>query len=198
MWPTARSSVPEPEGVPAHVIFSVVRTLWLSRITAPGVGLRPCRVRSCARSTPSTRFPHALPAPHPPVVVDSAPRWEVVRQQPPGAARAQQVQHGVHQLTAVMNGRAATQLGRWDQRRQQRPLRIGQVGRVAATRRSHPYAPYTATAPVERRSIQPFQTPSSAAAACVTPGQAGKVVVRIGFINGGGWTRTTGPRSVSR
>jgi hypothetical protein len=22
MWPTARSSVPEPEGVPAHVIFS--------------------------------------------------------------------------------------------------------------------------------------------------------------------------------
>ncbi len=84
-----------------------------------------------------------------------------MRQQPPDTPRAQPVQHGVHQLPAVVHGWAATRFGRRDQRRQQRPLRIGQVGRVAATRRSHLYTPYSTTDPLDHRSIQPFQTPSS-------------------------------------
>jgi len=105
-------------------------------------------------------LPHPLPTPLPPVVVDRAPGRKVVRQQPPGAPRAQPVQHGVDQLAAVVDRWAATRLGRRGQRRQQRPLRIGQVGRVAATRRSHLYAPYTARNPVERRSLPAFQTPS--------------------------------------
>jgi hypothetical protein len=51
LWPAARPSVPEPEGVPAHVIFSVVLTLWLSKTAALGVGRRPWRTRSRTRST---------------------------------------------------------------------------------------------------------------------------------------------------
>jgi hypothetical protein len=58
-----------------------------------------------------------------------------VRQQPPGTPRAQPVQHGVDQFPAVVDGGAAARLGRRDQRRQKRPLPVGEVGRVAATRR---------------------------------------------------------------
>src|SRR6266542_1772926 len=100
-------------------------------------------------------FPQPLLPPQAPVVVDGLPGWKVVRQQPPGTAGAQPVQHGIDQLTAVVDRGAATRLGRGDKRRQQRPLWIGEVGRVAATRGRH------LDAPCRPRNTTPQPTPFS-------------------------------------
>ena len=53
-------------------------------------------------------------------------------QQPPSTTGPQPVGHGVDQLAAVMEGRAATGLGCRDQWDKQLPLGVGQVGWVAA------------------------------------------------------------------
>ena len=60
---------------------------------------------------PVDLFPQALLPPAAEVVVDGLPRRQVMREQPPGAARPEPVGHGVDQLAAVMEGRAATGLG---------------------------------------------------------------------------------------
>ena len=55
-----------------------------------------------------------------------------MREQPPGAAGPQPIGHGVDQLAAVMDGWPTARLGRGDERSQQLPLGIGQVGGIAA------------------------------------------------------------------
>jgi hypothetical protein len=78
-----------------------------------------------------------------------------------GAARRTAGAGVEHVKYAVMHGRAPTGLGCGDQWCKQRPLPIGEAGGVTVRRRSHQQAPCRTRDPVERRSLQPFQTPSS-------------------------------------
>ena len=105
-------------------------------------------------------FPQPLVSPAAEVVVDGLPGWQVVGQQPPGAAGSQPVGDGVDQLPAVMDGWAAARLGGRDERGEQLPLGVGQVGWVAAT------VGVTGSFLVadgirQPRIIRAFQTPSS-------------------------------------
>jgi hypothetical protein len=68
-------------------------------------------------------------------VVDGLPGWQVMGQQPPGAAGPHPVGHGVDQLAAVVDGWSAARLGGRDERGEQLPLGVGQVGWVAAAGR---------------------------------------------------------------
>jgi hypothetical protein len=56
-------------------------------------------------------------------------------QQPPGAARPQPVQHRIEQLAALTDRGTPTRLGRWDQRFEDAPPSVGEVGAVAAAQR---------------------------------------------------------------
>jgi hypothetical protein len=49
-------------------------------------------------------------------------------EQPPGVAGPEPVGDGVNQLAVVMEGRAATGLGRRNEREKRLPLGVGQVG----------------------------------------------------------------------
>jgi hypothetical protein len=73
-------------------------------------------------------LPQSLLPPGAEVVVDGLPGRQVMGQQPPGAAGPQPVGHSVDQLAAVMDGRAATRLGRRDERGREPPLGVGEVG----------------------------------------------------------------------
>jgi hypothetical protein len=82
-----------------------------------------------------------------------------VGQQPPGAARPQPVQHRVEQLTALVDRRPPAGLGLGDERCQDLPLGVGQVGAVAAAGRRQG-ALLKEEGTVKRRNLQPSQTPS--------------------------------------
>jgi hypothetical protein len=69
MWPAARSSVPEPEGVPAHVIFWSVATH-----AEPSVGSLPRRVRWPAAGAAGRSSPAARPAAATPTGSTAPPR----------------------------------------------------------------------------------------------------------------------------
>ena len=56
-------------------------------------------------------LPDTLAAPRPEVMIDGAPRRQVVRQQVPGATAADGVTNPIYNLAAGMFGRAATGLG---------------------------------------------------------------------------------------
>ena len=60
-------------------------------------------------------------------------------QQPPGTARPQPVRHRVEQLAALVDGEPPARLGLRDERAEDLPLGVGQVGAVAAAgrRRAH-------------------------------------------------------------
>jgi hypothetical protein len=82
-------------------------------------------------------LPQPLLPPAAEVVVDGLPGRQVMGQQPPGAASPQPVGHGVDQLAAIMDGRAAARLGRGDEWGKQLPLGVGEVGGVRAAGRGH-------------------------------------------------------------
>ncbi len=75
-------------------------------------------------------LPGSVPAPSAEVMKGSAPRWQVMRQHPPRASGAQHIADGIHHLPAgVLDGTAAG-FGRRQQRFQQLPLPVVQVGGV--------------------------------------------------------------------
>ena len=77
-------------------------------------------------------LPQPLLPPAAEVVVDGLPRRQVLGQQPPGTARAQPVQHRVEQLAALVEGRPPAGHGLGDERAEDLPLGVGQVGAAAA------------------------------------------------------------------
>src|SRR5262249_35280928 len=77
------------------------------------------------------RLPGAVALPAPEVGVDGLPGRQVVRQQAPGPAGAQEVADAVDDLADVDAAGATTRLGGGDHRRQHSPLGVGQVGRVS-------------------------------------------------------------------
>jgi hypothetical protein len=87
-------------------------------------------------------LPQPLLPPAAEVVVDGLPGRQVVGQQPPGTAGPQPVGHGVDQLAAVMEGWAAAGLGRRDERGQELPLGIGQVGGIVPAGWGHGRLPH--------------------------------------------------------
>jgi hypothetical protein len=105
-------------------------------------------------------LPQSLLPPAAEVVVDGLPGRQVMREQPPGTAGPQPIGHGVDQLPAVMDGRAAAWLGPRDEGGEQLPLGIGQVGSVRAAWWGHGRLP-GGTGSGQPRIIRPFQTPST-------------------------------------
>src|SRR5690242_4489083 len=83
---------------------------------------------------PSRRTQYSTPARSCSCLADSAvhqmPIGQIVRQQPPGAATAQQVENRVDDLAPLVVGRAAVGGGGRDQRLQEAPLRVRQISRI--------------------------------------------------------------------
>jgi hypothetical protein len=76
--------------------------------------------------------PDAFALPAAKVVVDRLPRRKVMRQEPPGASGAQQVEDGIDDLALVGLARAAAGAGVGDHGRDGGPLIVGQVGGVGS------------------------------------------------------------------
>lgn len=76
--------------------------------------------------------PDAFTLPPAEIVVDGLPGREVVRQEPPSAAGAQQVEDRFHNLALVSFAGAASGAGVRDHWRDGGPLIISQVGGVGA------------------------------------------------------------------
>ena len=75
-------------------------------------------------------LPGSVPAPSAEVMKGSAPRWQVMRQHPPRASGAQHIADGIHHLPAGVFDGTAAGFGRRQQRFQQLPLPVVQVGGV--------------------------------------------------------------------
>ena len=99
---------------------------------------------SCARAGPASPdltgpgpqgvmgpLPGSVPAPSAEVMEGGAPGWQVMRQHPPRASGAQHIADGVHHLPSrVLDGTAAG-FGWRQQRPQQLPLPVVQVGGIS-------------------------------------------------------------------
>jgi hypothetical protein len=73
-------------------------------------------------------FPGAIETPQTEIVIRTLPGWELVREQPPGAATPNNVEDGVQDLTDRMQAGAADSFG-WRQKRvQTSKLGVSQVG----------------------------------------------------------------------
>src|SRR5947209_7424140 len=70
-------------------------------------------------------------------MIDRLPRWELARQQAPVTARAHEVKDAVQDDTPRPLQRTTSRFGRGDQRFQNLPLGISQVGSIEAGRRGH-------------------------------------------------------------
>ena len=109
----------------------------LRRLRGLAVNDRSCGLWSSSRSLPypTTKFvvdalPSPVIVPSAKVTVDQLPRWEVVGQHAPLAAGTIYVEDGVNDLAPRMLGRRRSRLWRRDQRFQNFPLFVGEVGRV--------------------------------------------------------------------
>jgi hypothetical protein len=85
-----------------------------------------------------TALPLGCPdPPGAPVGVDRLPRRQVVGQQPPGTACPHPVPQRIHDLPTLMDSRPATRLDSGNQRSEQFPFSIGQIGGVRTPRNHH-------------------------------------------------------------
>ncbi len=75
----------------------------------------------------------AVPFPQRKIVMHRALRWQVLGQGAPLAAGSQHVEDAVQNLTDIDLPFPAATLRRWDQRRYQRPLGVGQIAWIAKT-----------------------------------------------------------------
>src|SRR5829696_6341881 len=143
MRPGSADAPPGAAAYPLTVDFRVsLRLFGYPGSPRSGVGRRPLANAFLDAEGGVDLFPQPLLSPAAEVVVDGLPRWQVMGQQPPGAAGPEPVGHGVDQLAAVMEGRAAARLGRRDERGEQLPLGIGQVGGIGAAGWDHRRLPH--------------------------------------------------------
>jgi hypothetical protein len=78
---------------------------------------------------------HAVAAPFPEVVVDRGVRRKILRQLPPLAAGAVDIANGVEDLAHVGLAAASTRARRRDHRRDDRPLLVTDIARIATAAR---------------------------------------------------------------
>ena len=97
-------------------------------------------------------LPRAVVAPGAERVVDRPPGRQIARQQPPGAAAPDQVEDGIEDYAVAVDPRPTARRRRLQIRFEQRPFRIGQIGRVAVPF----HAKSIATAPLFRRFLSVF------------------------------------------
>src|SRR4051794_18831208 len=76
--------------------------------------------------------PDAVALPAAQIVIDRLPRRQVVRQQTPRHPGSQKIEDGIDQFPSRGLARASARFRLGDQRRDQRPLPIRQVGRIGA------------------------------------------------------------------
>src|SRR5215207_6791468 len=87
-------------------------------------------------------LPGTIDAPEAKVMVDGLPRREVVRQQAPGAAAAENVEDGVEDLAQVVEARLSRGFRGWGQMGfDARPFSIGEVGLVCFSHARYPTEP---------------------------------------------------------
>src|SRR5215207_2473448 len=87
-------------------------------------------------------LPGTIDAPEAKVMVDGLPRREVVRQQAPGAAAAENVEDGVEDLAQVVEARSSRGFRGWGQMGfDARPFSIGEVGLVCFSHARYPTEP---------------------------------------------------------
>src|SRR5215471_826522 len=75
----------------------------------------------------------SLPAPRPKVMIDRAPRRQIVGQQFPCAAAANRVTDPIHDLAACVYGRTPSGFGCGHERFQANPFRISEIRIVGST-----------------------------------------------------------------
>lgn len=75
-------------------------------------------------------FQRAVPAPEIKIVEQRAARRKVFRDRPPLATRAQDIHDAVHHFPQIDTASVAAALGRWNQRRNERPVLFRQIARV--------------------------------------------------------------------
>ena len=107
----------------------------LDRLTVDN-GRARLPIATCALANISSKlvmdpFPGAVEAPTPEVVVDGLPARYVVRQQPPSASGADQVQDCVQDRQAIMFRGAPSQFGRRHQSLDSFPLFVAQIAGIA-------------------------------------------------------------------
>src|SRR4051812_16124022 len=84
-------------------------------------------------------------------MIDSSPRWQIMRQQFPGTSTADCVEDGVQDFPSAVDGRASARFHRRDERFQVFPFGVGQVSVVRSAARHSCSSAY---------GTDPFQTPS--------------------------------------
>src|SRR5215218_6728719 len=77
-------------------------------------------------------FPGAVDAPETEVMVDGLPRWEVVGQEPPGAAATENVEDSVEDLAQRVEPGASGSLRNWQVGLDESPFGVGEVGSVCS------------------------------------------------------------------
>jgi hypothetical protein len=127
--------VVEPNySLPLGVKFSGImgEAIWMA-IDNPGAWLRvsleahPHPVaQSCVHSCPCS-----IQAELPEIMVDAAPRWEIVRTQAPGAATPHDVEDGVKDLAQRIDARTPIGFRTGKMALQASPFGSGEVGRVS-------------------------------------------------------------------
>lgn len=73
-----------------------------------------------------------VPVPQHEIIMHRALRWQVFRQGAPLATGLQNIENPIHHLAHIHLAPTAATLGRWDQWRDQRPLRIAQIAGIAS------------------------------------------------------------------
>jgi hypothetical protein len=102
-------------------------------IDDPHAGL-PCAARGLAQ-IPTQGVMHPLPdactSPGPEIMVDGLVGRKLSREQAPLAAAPQHVEDGIEHLAHIGRARATTGFGRGNERCQEGPFRLGEIGGIA-------------------------------------------------------------------
>ena len=110
------------------------RSLHALAVNDGGAGLKIALDRGSHALTQfvvqSVKGAGGLPAPE--LTVNGLPGWKVHRQEPPGAAGTQQIEDGFDDASAQPLQRSAEMGGRGQQRNEQLPLGVGQIGGIRA------------------------------------------------------------------
>jgi hypothetical protein len=117
----------------------VVLTDWLSIMAPRGVGITPHLHAGGSMQCSVEPLPEALHTPQTKVMVDRFPRRQIMRQQPPGAATAQDIEDGIEDVPDRVVPRPASLLGGRQVWYERTPFSVRQIGWISFSLHS----PYT-------------------------------------------------------
>jgi hypothetical protein len=76
-------------------------------------------------------FPSAVQTPSAEVMIDRLVAWDLMGQEPPGTAAAQQIKDPIQDAAEIDRAWAPARFGWWEQWSQHRPFLVGEIGRVS-------------------------------------------------------------------